>query len=776
MNALSVTGAPAWFDALINLSLQAAILAGLVWVILKAFGRWIPPNWRALMWFLVIARVLIPFAPASQFSLQNIFIKKTPPPAQNQFTASRSIQFPEPTDIEKGRPHRSPLATAFNESSASSRKSARTPIDPIQLLVFIWTAIAIFLLTLLVVRSLIIRRRLLQHGSPPPDLILELLAACRAQLRIRYPIRVTASDQIAAPALTGLIPARLIVPTAFAKAQFSSTQIRQILLHELAHIKQGHLLLHWLVLVARALQWFNPAIHFAANRLRHECELAADAAALKNSTDEERAAYGETILQVLANSVAPSTLLALGMADQARHLKQRLRALTHQSERTYHLFGIVLLCSLAVAGLSGATSKSEPERTSQTQEELKREYLKQTNVLETRQPYEQNVVRAPEQHFTRTFRVDPNTFTKGLEAVVPPIVPSQMAGGSFIATNRNNLPARVLEFFSAAGVDFPTNNVAVGGAVPGGFGGGAPSEASRKAIFFNDRTGVLFVRAPLRELDLVENAIRALNVKPQSSEEPPQLVMDSLFVTVSPKVMGELLGKISPLPTGRHLNTANEYINVIKDKPFDQMQPVLPYSKNLAANLKTPFETKSFVTESAEFIISPRQAHELRDLMESRSMKIVHMPSASVMIGRTGRQIADDAHPMLTPNAVEGQNVKAQLGSRLQFQALAVNESEIDLWLEPTMSEFVGYDPGSGVIPLPRFLVRTTQTETKVPRGSSLLLIVTPERKAKPFVNSVAGFDLSGLSGAPDAPPFVFILASPSLINSRGELFDAKRK
>src|SRR5439155_373984 len=101
---------------------------------------------------------------------------------------------------------------------------------------------------------------------------------CRSQLGLRYPIRVTASDHIAAPALTGFIPAHLIIPTTFATTQFSLAQIRQILLHELAHIQQGHLLLHWLALIARAIHWFNPAIHFAATRLRHECELAADAA------------------------------------------------------------------------------------------------------------------------------------------------------------------------------------------------------------------------------------------------------------------------------------------------------------------------------------------------------------------------------------------------------------------------------------------------------------------------------------------------------------------
>src|SRR5262245_43275261 len=79
MNPLSLPGAPDWFITLLNLSLQAVLLAALVWIIIKSIGRWIPPVCRALLWFIVLARVVIPYAPPSQFSLQNLF---STPPAQ----------------------------------------------------------------------------------------------------------------------------------------------------------------------------------------------------------------------------------------------------------------------------------------------------------------------------------------------------------------------------------------------------------------------------------------------------------------------------------------------------------------------------------------------------------------------------------------------------------------------------------------------------------------------------------------------------------------------
>src|SRR5436853_6771157 len=84
MNATDLPGAPDWFAALLNLSLQASLLAAIVWVITKSVGRWIPPAWRALLWFVVLVRLVIPIAPPSAASLQNLFVHKTPIQTQSQ--------------------------------------------------------------------------------------------------------------------------------------------------------------------------------------------------------------------------------------------------------------------------------------------------------------------------------------------------------------------------------------------------------------------------------------------------------------------------------------------------------------------------------------------------------------------------------------------------------------------------------------------------------------------------------------------------------------------
>jgi len=71
-----------------------------------------------------------------------------------------------------------------------------------------------------------------------------------------------------------------------------------------------------------------------------------------------------------------------------------------------------------------------------------------------------------------------------------------------------------------------------GGMGMGGMGGiyppgVAPWEQDQKALFFNDRTGILFVRATLSDLDIIEKAIQILNVA------PPQVEIEARFAEIN---------------------------------------------------------------------------------------------------------------------------------------------------------------------------------------------------------------------------------------------------
>ena len=85
------------------------------------------------------------------------------------------------------------------------------------------------------------------------------------------------------------------------------------------------------------------------------------------------------------------------------------------------------------------------------------------------------------QLITRTFRIDPNTFLAGLRRQVPST-----------GTGSQEVFKALKQLFSDAGVDLQ----------------------SPKAVFYNDRLGMIFVRATADDLDKIESIIARLNTMP----------------------------------------------------------------------------------------------------------------------------------------------------------------------------------------------------------------------------------------------------------------------
>jgi type II secretory pathway component GspD/PulD (secretin)/tetratricopeptide (TPR) repeat protein len=179
--------------------------------------------------------------------------------------------------------------------------------------------------------------------------------------------------------------------------------------------------------------------------------------------------------------------------------------------------------------------------------------------------------------YVRTFKVDPNTFYQGLQGVGGFIFGQsanvgQNTGGSFGGSsgggggssgnqNQNSIAGAIISRVNVAPGGIIGGNSSGGssqlnqGSQNGGGGGGLNfvtrtngmaqvSEAARdyfqalgvdldpvrnpgKALFFNDRQGMLIVRATLQDLDMIEAAIQVLNIV------PPQVTIKAKFVEVS---------------------------------------------------------------------------------------------------------------------------------------------------------------------------------------------------------------------------------------------------
>ena len=164
------------------------------------------------------------------------------------------------------------------------------------------------------------------------------------------------------PCIVGVLRPRIIVPeTLFTDS--SNVTLRHVLAHELAHIVRGDLWTNWLLLVARALHWFNPVVWWTIREMQTVREAACDDLALAALGETDRSAYASTIVE-LAASLAPSGIAPamIGLFSSTRSLTNRIKRLIRSSSVTVLSAPIAagIIAAIALPGLTDAMPAALP--------------------------------------------------------------------------------------------------------------------------------------------------------------------------------------------------------------------------------------------------------------------------------------------------------------------------------------------------------------------------------------------------------------------------------
>lgn len=178
------------------------------------------------------------------------------------------------------------------------------------------------------------------------------------QLKPRPDGTYLASSNAQGPAVIGLLRPRVVLPADF-EMRYDTTQQSMILCHERSHVQRGDVPANALASALRCIYWFNPLVHYAADRLRHDHELAADAAVVSRYP-QYRKTYAETLLKV--QLAVPG--LPVGCMWQSSHpLKERIAMLKAKpNSRTRNLLALSLSGGLILATASAvwATQPAQP--------------------------------------------------------------------------------------------------------------------------------------------------------------------------------------------------------------------------------------------------------------------------------------------------------------------------------------------------------------------------------------------------------------------------------
>jgi TonB family protein len=195
-------------------------------------------------------------------------------------------------------------------------RAATRPDLPSLLLYFAWLAGVL----------LIAARYLIQ-------LVPVLKAAKRAQPVSGYPVKLIRSSDFTTP--FSLFSFVVVNPSV------SETETREIMNHEVVHIRQKH----WLDLLLTgsvcAVQWFNPAVWIYSRFIRQNHEYLADAEALQRTSDP--VLYRAALL----NQIAGSPVIDLGNSFSFSLNKKRFTMMKNKISSPYRKLRLLLILPVA---------------------------------------------------------------------------------------------------------------------------------------------------------------------------------------------------------------------------------------------------------------------------------------------------------------------------------------------------------------------------------------------------------------------------------------------
>lgn len=367
-------------------SWQGTALALLVGLIVLGLGDRLAPRWRFLLWGVVLLRLICVVTPGSPWSPFNLAgatttttdaraahsIESAPPvpvfagPLVSTEPSPPPADFPASGDADRARADGNNGLTnrEGTEAPSSGRpEMARRPsttwsnvLTFPRVLSLVWLTGCVVLAGKLLAAAVLLRRR---HSAcrPVADArLLGLLESCGRRLGVRRlpPLLVTPVE--ISPYVVGTWNPKIVLPESLI-TEASTARLRHVLAHELAHLVRGDLWTNWLLLAARTVHWFNPAVWWVVREMQSEREAACDELAFAALDETDRSAYAATIIE-LAASLSPSVLAPglIGLFSSNARLKARIVRLV-RSPSAATLRGPIaagLLLSVALLGLTDA--------------------------------------------------------------------------------------------------------------------------------------------------------------------------------------------------------------------------------------------------------------------------------------------------------------------------------------------------------------------------------------------------------------------------------------
>lgn len=236
------------------------------------------------------------------------------------------------------------LSTAFAERVSGSTIG----LDQlIVCLLAVWIAGFAFSLLRVYGTWIVLQKRIRSAALVPSEEIQQRVSQLIERLGIRQNVELVMTAEPIGPAVIGMWQPILVLPAELSQSK-SVEELEPILAHELLHVRRGDTAVAILETVVRALWWFHPAVHRAADATSQAGELCCDGDVLGELMYKPRR-YADSLLDVVEAKCRLQPVVAMPGIRDEQVTKERLRRIMvfkHSKPRALLRAGLLILALL----------------------------------------------------------------------------------------------------------------------------------------------------------------------------------------------------------------------------------------------------------------------------------------------------------------------------------------------------------------------------------------------------------------------------------------------
>jgi bla regulator protein BlaR1 len=356
MNLLEIV-----FLRILYASWTATIIIFFVLLLKKLIHNHLDLRFHHCLWFLVIMRLLIPFAPESSLSLFNL-LPETPNQMMDYDSSMISFYTLKSDDLINDSmkitttTKSSDLNLIKNQNLYESNLSKQSFIKDksiFQISSYIWCFGCLFIFLLLLLTTISFHKKVKKLDPINDPHVVEILKCLQRKLKMDKNILLYYEETIKSPFIFGLINPKIYLSREILKT-IHPKELYYILLHELIHYKRKDLLYNIFETIVLSLHWFNPIVWFAIKKMRLDRELSCDHGVLKILEKEERREYGLTILKlssILSNHTSKKMIPSY-FYENKNQIERRIMMIKTFKKSSYKISILVMVAFLLLTPIT----------------------------------------------------------------------------------------------------------------------------------------------------------------------------------------------------------------------------------------------------------------------------------------------------------------------------------------------------------------------------------------------------------------------------------------